>query len=78
LTKTDLRNLLAPDIMEALQILKYSYKKNGKVMLDLDFTGHLCRERETAELDAIAAQIALPETDDVTDYVESFWDLPQS
>jgi hypothetical protein len=76
LTKTDLRNHLDPNVMEALQILKYSYKKNGKVMLGLNFTAHLDIEHESAELEELADRTVLSETLEVAEYSETFQELP--
>ena len=76
LTKSDLRNLLDPNIMEALQILKFSYKRNGQVMLELNFTAHLDIEHEKAELEELAAGTVLSETLGLAEYGETFGELP--
>ena len=50
MTTTDRRNRIAPDLMEALQMLKFHFKKG----LSLDFTGGLGREEETMDLESRA------------------------
>ena len=45
ITSTDHHNRLAPDIFEALQILKYSYK-TGTVLSDSEIKAHEALESE--------------------------------
>ena len=52
-TMTPRRNRIAPELMEALQILKFRYKKNVLDSGGLDFTGALNPVNELRELEAL-------------------------
>ncbi|KAK1230209.1 hypothetical protein PQX77_006710, partial [Marasmius sp. AFHP31] len=50
-TTTDARNQLGPELMEALQVLKYLWRSKSCI----NFTAHLCQDQQLAELKAATA-----------------------
>ena len=68
-TTTDRRNKLMPDLMEALQMLKFSFKKNS-----LSFTQGMSKETELSDLDEVTLGITrAPE--DLQSYIRSLGDV---
>lgn len=66
-TTTARRNRLAPETMEALQMLKFSLKK-GRALLN--FTKGTARESELIELERLGEeQVGVPE--DITEFIQS-------
>jgi hypothetical protein len=76
LTKSDLRNRLSPELMEATQVLKFTLKRHGVSGPELDFTGHLDWKRRIAELEELCdiADELPPES--ASDYATYILPLP--
>jgi hypothetical protein len=63
-TMTPRRNRISPELMEELQLLKFSFKKGEQ----LTFTEGISEEAEIREMEALAAKV-VPE--DIRSYVRS-------
>ncbi|KAK1218226.1 hypothetical protein PQX77_019091 [Marasmius sp. AFHP31] len=73
-TKTDLRNRMSPELMEACQVLKYGFKHKEL----LDFTGYLKDKALMEELEMVAESknLLYPEDVPVQEYIRTFQPLP--
>ncbi|KAF9254403.1 hypothetical protein L218DRAFT_886419, partial [Marasmius fiardii PR-910] len=73
--KTETRNLLVPDLMKALQILKFLYKKNGVVMLGLNLSQHFDHNNDICELEVITDNTDLANIQELQNFVSTIQKL---